>query len=162
MQMETYFTNVNKISKCFILRKWIFLSIFILIFQGCEPLEAITDTYGDIVDEFTEDDNNDESEVGQVLVSPNFPSATQAFFDVTVLTKAGTLVKDDTAVKCFFNNTDFPEFSFDFDVLTTSGVTSCGTNNTEGTIPFNFTFVAVVEGVSSDTTAITLPAGATA
>jgi hypothetical protein len=160
--METYFSNVNKISKCSILRKWIFLSIFILIFQGCEPLEAITDTYADVVDEFTEDDNNDESEVGQVLVSPNFPAATQVFFDITVLTKAGTLVKDDTAVKCFFTNTDFPDFSFDFDVLTTSGVTSCGTNNTEGTIPFNFIFVAVVEGVSSETSAFTIPPGATA
>jgi hypothetical protein len=160
--METYFSNVQKTSKTFIFRQWILLSIFILIFQGCNPIEAITDTYADVVDEFTEDDNNDESTVGQVLVSPNFPSATQAFFDVTVLTKAGTLVKDDTAVKCFFTDTEFPEFSFDFDVLTTSGVTSCGTNNTEGALPFSFTFVAVVEGVSSDTTAITLPAGATA
>jgi hypothetical protein len=160
--METYFSNVNKISKGFILRKWIFLCIFILIFQGCEPLEAITDTYADVIDEFTEDDNNDESEVGQVLVSPNFPSATQVFFDITVLTKAGTFVKDDTAVKCFFTNTDFPDSSFDFDVLITSGVTSCGTNNTEGTIPFNFTFVAVVEGVSSETSAFTIQPGATA
>ncbi len=78
------------------------------------------------------------------------------------LTKAGTLVNDDTAVKCIFTNTQFPDSSFDFDVATTSGVASCGTNNDDGTIQFVFTFEAVVEGVSSKTTTITLPPGATA
>lgn len=159
--METHISTVNKISKYFILRKCIFLSIFILLLQGCEPIEAITDTYGAVIDEFTEEENNDELEVGQVLVQPSFTSATAVTMTVTVLNKAGTLIRDDTEVKCIFTDTEFNTF-FDFNELTTSGTVGCGTNTTESTTSFPISFVAVAGGVTSDPVILTLPPGATA
>ncbi len=161
MKMEVNIHNVNRVSKCFILRKWIFLSIFILLFQGCEPLEAITDTYSDIIDEVSSDGNDDNLAVGQVIVEPSFTSGTAVTMTVTVLNKEGNFIRDDTEVKCIFTNSEVPEFFFDFIERTISGTVVCNTNNTAGTSPFPISFVATSEGVSSDPIAITLPPGAT-
>lgn len=149
------------ISKYAFGRKWVLLSIFLFLLQGCEPLEAITDTYSDIINEVSSDGNDDNLAVGKVLVQPSFTSATNVTMTVTVLNKEGNFIRDDTEVKCTFTNNNFNNFSFDFNESTTSGTIGCSTNNTEGTLPFSFTFVATAGGVSSDPVILTLPPGAT-
>jgi hypothetical protein len=138
------------------------LGIFFLVIQGCNPIEAISDTFSGIVDEVSSEDDDGDLIVGQVLTQASFTTSATVSFSITVLSKAGSLIKDDTLVNCRYTRPSTGAVIIEFEESTVSGLVSCGLTNDTSTREIALNFIATAEGVSSDVTSITLPAGVTA
>ncbi|GEM_PF-1370728 len=141
---------------------WFILAIFFFSIQGCNPIEAISDTFSGIVDEISSEDNDDDLIVGQVLTQASFTTSATVSFSITVLSKAGSLIKDDTLVNCRYTRPSTGAVIIEFEESTVSGLASCGLTNDASTQEIALNFIATAEGVSSDVIFVTLPAGVTA
>ncbi len=131
-----------------------FCSIFLILLCACNPIEAITDTYADIVEEVSSDDNNDDTAVGQVIAQAAFTSPNSVTVTVAVTNKLGNLIRDNTEVNCSFFSIDDGFVNLEFTEPTVSGQTTCTFTN--GGVAETFTFTATSEGVSSNTLTFTL------
>jgi hypothetical protein len=150
--------NFKKIRFLFFHSKFIYCAvslILVLLIVNCNPIEAITDTFADVVDEVSSDGNDDNLVVGQILTQASFTSPGDIAVSVTVLSKAGSPIKDDTEIKCLFTEPSSGSF-IEFNVQTVSGVNSCNLTNMGNPFPTTQTFVATVGGVSSNTLTYTL------
>ncbi len=152
----------KKIKKNNLVESWFVLAILFFALQGCNPAEVISDTFSGIVDQVSSEDNDDDLVVGQVLVQASFTGTANVDFSITVLSKAGSFIKDDTLVNCRYTNSSTGALVIEFDEPTVTGAASCGLTNEASTQPISFNFVATAEGVSSDALLISLPAGQTA
>ena len=128
---------------------------------GCNPIEAITDTYGEVVDIVTSEDNDDNLVVGQVIGLATFTSPNSVAVSYTVLNKLGEPIKDDTAVLCSIFSVDDNAFEFQQTESTVSGqVSRCGISNAG--IAESFIATATSGGISSEPINFTLgPDGTT-
>lgn len=127
------------------------LFAFISLFAACNPFEELTDAYGDVVDEVVGDDNDEDEQVGTVVASLTFPALNSVTASVTVFTKKGDLVKDDTKVRCVYSSVESGSVFNDDTQPTVSGAVTCITiENTVNLQTTQLSFVATSEGVSSD------------
>jgi len=126
-----------------------FAVVFALSNISCDPIEAITDTYGDIVDEVLPDDENTEENVGQVIINvPATGTGNTISTTVTVLNQLGNLIPRIVPVSCTFTDIATSEIITQTSGATTDGIAQCNAVN-GGSLGVTVSQVAVSEGVSS-------------
>jgi hypothetical protein len=134
---------------------YLFFLAFVIGIIGCEPFEAITDTYADIVDTVAPDDNDGDQEVGRVIGTATFTGPNTVSVSYTVLNKNGEFIKDNTPVVCSIFSVDDNATEFQLTEKTTSGqVSGCGITNAG--VAESFIATAVTEGISSEPISFTL------
>lgn len=125
--------------------------VFVLSNISCDPIEAITDTYGEIVDEILPDDENKEENVGKVIIGlTSTGTGNTAESTVTVLNQLGNLINRVVKVDCTFTNISTNTVLTQTQGFTTDGVAQCNAIN-GGSLGVSVTQVAVAEGISSQT-----------
>jgi len=133
----------------------LFFLSFVIGIIGCEPLEAITDTYADIVDVVSSEDNDGNQEVGKVIGTATFTGPNSVGVSYTVLNKNGEFIKDNTPVICSIFSVDDNATEFQITEKTTSGqISGCGITNAG--IAESFIATATSEGISSEPISFTL------
>jgi hypothetical protein len=131
----------------------------ILVFGniGCNPIEAITDTYADIVEDvFPEDDKKDDT-VGSLSVTflEQVGFANAATATVTVLDQNGDRLVRSVRVDCTFTNRDTNEIVSQTTGVTVDGQSTCSVVNAS---EFSISFIgtATAEGVTSSRAVLNL------
>jgi hypothetical protein len=122
--------------------------VFALSNISCDPIEAITDTYADIVDEVLPEDENKEENVGQVLISGVTLATNTVSTTVTVLNQLGNLIPRVVGIDCTFTNLSTNAIVAQTSGITTDGVGNCNAIN-GGSLGVTVSQVAVTEGVAS-------------
>jgi hypothetical protein len=123
--------------------------VFALSNISCDPIEATTDTYADIVDEILPDDENKEENVGQVIINvPATGTGNTIATTVTVLNQLGNLIPRIVAVNCTFTDLSTNGIITQTSGATTDGIAQCNALN-GSTLGVTVSQVAVSEGVSS-------------
>ncbi len=126
-----------------------FVAVFALNNINCNPIEAITDTYGDIVDEILPEDENKEENVGQVIINvPATGTGNTIATTVTVLNQLGNLMPRIVGVNCTFTDVATNLVITQTSGATTDGVAQCNAVN-GSSLGVTVSQVAVSEGVSS-------------
>jgi hypothetical protein len=124
--------------------------VFALSNISCDPIEAITDTYGDIVDEILPDDENKEENVGEVIISAITLATNTVTSTVTVLNQLGNVIPRVVGIDCTFTDVATNGIIAKTSGVTTDGIGECNAIN--GTsLGLTISQVAVSEGVSSQT-----------
>lgn len=140
---------MKKNEKLYYLLLCAFVVVFALNNISCNPIEAITDTYGDIVDEVLPNDENKEENVGQVIINvPATGSGNTIATTVTVLNQLGNLMPRVVGVSCTFTNLSTNALVTQTSGATTDGVAQCNAVNGDS-LGVTVSQVAVSEGVSS-------------
>ncbi len=131
---------------------WLFCAFGLVLALGnisCDPIEAITDTYGEIVDEIAPNDENKEENVGQVIINvPATGTGNTITTTVTVLNQLGNLMPRIVAVECTFTDVATNFVVTQTSGATTDGVAECNAVN-GGALGITVSQIAVSEGVSS-------------
>ena len=123
--------------------------LFALVNINCDPIEAITDTYADIVDEVLPDDENTEENVGKVIINvPATGTGNTITTTVTVLNQVGNIIPRIVAVDCTFTDVATNAVVTQSQGATTDGIATCNAVN-GGSLGVTVSHVAVSEGVSS-------------
>jgi hypothetical protein len=140
---------MKKNGKLYYLLFCAFAVVFALNNINCNPIEAITDTYGDIVDEILPEDENKEENVGQVIINvPATGAGNTIATTVTVLNQLGNLMPRIVGVNCTFTDLSTNLIITQTSGATTDGIAQC--NAVNGTsLGITASQVAVSEGVSS-------------
>jgi hypothetical protein len=126
-----------------------FAAVLALSNISCEPIEAITDTYADIVDEILPEDENKEENVGEVIINvPATGTGNTIATTVTVLNQLGNLMPRIVAVNCTFTDVATNSVITETSGATTDGVAQCNAIN-GSSLGVTVSQVAVSEGVSS-------------
>jgi hypothetical protein len=122
--------------------------VFVLNNISCNPIEAITDTYADIVDEVLPDDENKEENVGEVIISGITLSTNTVTSTVTVLNQLGNAIPRIVGIGCTFTDLSDNTIISQTSGVTTDGIGECNAIN--GTsLGLTVSQVAISEGVSS-------------
>ncbi len=129
------------------------VSFLVFLYIGCSPLEAITDTYSDIVGEVLPEDENIEETISSVNFTLNGGTTTTAEFLVTVLNSNGDRVLRPVEVLCTFTNVNTQAVVTQNSNITTNGQASCSVFNGDLN-GINFTGFATAEGVNSASTTL--------
>jgi hypothetical protein len=114
--------------------------------------------FSGIGEEISSDGNDDNLVVEQILGQATFTSPGDVAVAITVLSKAGSPIKDDTLVTCLFTEISSGSF-IKFNTSTVSGTTSCNLTNMGNPNPTTQALVATAGGISSDTLSYTLTGG---
>ncbi len=128
---------------------------------GCEPLEAITDAYADIVDDIGPDDDNNEETVGTVSMTLISSFTNVDDFTITVLNLNGDRLTRPVAVTCIFTDKNTQEIVSTTTASTVDSQATCSFIN--GSTSFiSYIAVATAEGVTSDSSNLFVePVGST-
>jgi hypothetical protein len=143
-------------------KKKIYSLIYCLFFlallignTGCEPLEAITDVYADIVDGVAPEDENKEENVGEVALTANTFANTTTTYDIAVFNQLGNRLVRPVEVTCVFTDKATDTVASSTTGVTVDGRTTCSFVNGSEVFVFYFV-VATAEGVSSPPTNVFL------
>lgn len=126
----------------------LFFLILIIGNIGCEPLEAITDTYANIIEGVTPEDDNKEETVGTVSMTLISSVTNVDDFTITVLNLNGDRLVRPVEVNCIFTDNNTQQVVSTTTGTTTDGQTTCSLIN-GGTSFIFYTAVATAEGVTS-------------
>jgi len=140
---------MKKNGKIYHLLFCVIAAVFALSNISCDPIEAITDTYGDIVDEILPEDENKEENVGQVIINvPATGAGNTIATTVTVLNQLGNLMPRVVGVNCTFTDLSTNLVITQTSGATTDGIAQCNAVN-GSSLGVTVSQVAVSEGVSS-------------
>jgi len=129
--------------------------------MGCEPLEAITDTYAEIIDGVAPEDENKEESVGAVSMALISSFTSVDDFTITVFNQNGDRLTRPVEVNCIFTDNNTEQVASSTTAATVDSQTTCSFIN--GSTSFiSYTAVAIAEGVTSDpSTLFVAPVGST-
>ena len=115
---------------------------------GCDPIEAITETYADIVEDIGPKDDNKEETVGTVSMTLISSLTNVDQFTVTVLNLNGGRLTRPVEVTCTFTDNNTQTIASETSGSTVDGQTLCSFINGSPNFVF-YTGVATAEGVTS-------------
>ncbi len=138
--------------------KILFCQVYYLLFLtfavgiiGCNPIEAITDTYANIIDEVIPEDENIEETISSVNFTLNGGTTTTAEFLATVLNSNGDRITRPVQVICTFTNVNTQALVTQSTSITTNGQATCSIFNGDVN-GINFSGFATAGGVNSNNT----------
>jgi hypothetical protein len=150
--LKRYLGNIKKTSSLFFC---LFFLALLIGNTGCKPLEAITDTYAEIIDGVAPEDENKEENVGEVTLTANTFADSVTTYDVTVFNQLGNRLVRPVEVTCVFTDKATQTVVSSTTGVTVDGRTTCSFVNGSEVFVFYFV-VATAEGVSSPPTNVFL------
>jgi hypothetical protein len=139
---------MKKNGKIYYLLFCAFVLVFALNNISCNPIEVITDTYTDIIDEVLPEDENKEENVGEVIISGLTLSTNTVTSTITVLNQLGDVIPRIVGINCTFTDLSTNDIFAQTSGVTTDGVGSCNAIN-GSSLGLAVSQVAVSEGVAS-------------